>query len=1151
MSDDPVSSDEQSSPSGDITIQGSVSGTGIAIGHGASVTIVAGPPPLPPEESARLLAKYRARVLDETRYVNLRGIPLPRGRDGRPMPLQVPLDKVYIRVQATTEKQRRAQEEAEERSLSDRLRGGGKSESSPKDVLSTLHALGEYFYRRGEVYETAQRPEPVDPQEALKKHKRMVVLGAPGSGKSTLLRYLARRAAEDSGAFVPIQVSLRDYATALAGDNTLALSEFALRMASAGNSTLRQALDDESKNGRVLWLVDALDEARGWAANAARHAGQLSGQLILTSRPVGYVSTGLESLPHFEVLPLTPENVDEFLQSWFGLLATQQAADDDWTTARVTWLKKQLETRPRIRTLTRNPLLLTFLVILAGKDPVQELPGQRAELYRRYIEELLDSWEVERRPKSGAEGKPVFTLGPLQGEQARQAALLGFHYLGWSLHLAYYGGKQKKPPTHTALKNTLTEYLKSDWGNDSSAIAEAVLEFWREAGLLEMWHLDLEEYFSFCHLTFQEYAVAWGISESWKRDAARTWRFLCPYLHHYAWREPILLLVGLMDQQQLNDLASRLISGTSLYEKSLHRDLRLAGELLAEGAILDKKHLLIRKLEWLSEQHSSKRIFPLLMICLMISMLVLHFFLGSISSSSDWVFGFTAITISLSIIFMLCDALTWFPPVPRILTLPARIWSPILDYRLAYDLLARIGVLVIPFLIRELDISWCTKSFIRIVRFMPGIPASSATKHSDVSELAYGAFEQIGIEAVPDLIQVLQDRRYDADIRAKIARTLGNIGASSSIPDLRQTLQDGNPVVRYAVANALVRLGDAPSISFLFEALHDNRVDVRFYAARALGGLEDPQVVSHLCEALQDNDDSVRWAVTTALGETKNSMAISHLGQVLKDEDSAVRQAAAEALGNIGDSTAIPELSEALRDDDSAVCQAAAQALTWIGDPQAIPHLSKILQELSSDEDGYMYALLALGDIGGSQVIPHIIPSLKNSDTMIRMVAAIALGLCGDSQAIPYLNEALRDNDADVRWAAAAALNDLDRQSRSLVDELLNNRNIKSPWSAITVPRASSDSQAISHLIHALKYSGWNVCHNAIGILSDNAHKISDIRIAKHAAQALWWLLTDVDLAEEAFRALDQIANRLSVLEVEAMPLVDPLLPDPKRTKKR
>ena len=30
----------------------------------------------------------------------------------------------------------------------------------------------------------------------------------------------------------------------------------------------------------------------------------------------------------------------------------------------------------------------------------------------------------------------------------------------------------------------------------------------------------------------------------------------------------------------------------------------------------------------------------------------------------------------------------------------------------------------------------------------------------------------------------------------------------------------------------------------------------------------------------------------------------------------------------------------------------------------------------------------------------------------------------------------------------------------------------------------------------------------------------------------------------------EQIANRLSVLEVEAMPLVDPLLPDPKRAKK-
>src|SRR5437016_5680253 len=73
-----------------------------------------GPAPLAPEEAARLLANYRARLLEQTAFVNLRGIPLPRGRDGRPAPLDVRLDKVYIRLQAVEEKQRRERDEAEE-----------------------------------------------------------------------------------------------------------------------------------------------------------------------------------------------------------------------------------------------------------------------------------------------------------------------------------------------------------------------------------------------------------------------------------------------------------------------------------------------------------------------------------------------------------------------------------------------------------------------------------------------------------------------------------------------------------------------------------------------------------------------------------------------------------------------------------------------------------------------------------------------------------------------------------------------------------------------------------------------------------------------------------------------------------------------------
>jgi HEAT repeat protein len=950
MSDDPVSTAKQTEPGSPITVGDIVNSVGVAIGPNASVTIVAGPPPLSPEESVRLLTEYRARVLEETRYVNLRGIPLPRGRDGRPMPLQVPLDKVYIRIQATTEKQHRAQEEAEQRSLSDRSRGGS---STSRDVLSTLHTLGEYFYRRGEVYEAEQRPEPVDPQEALKNHKRLVVLGAPGAGKSTLLRYLARRAAEDTSGFVPIQVSLRDYATAMAGDNTLALSEFALRMASAGNSELRQALENEIKSEHILWLVDALDEARGWATEAARQAGKLLGQLILTSRPVGYVSTGSESLPHFEVLPLTPKNVDEFLQNWFDLLATQRAASDEWTAARVTWLKRQLETRPHIRTLTRNPLLLTFLVILAGEDPLHDLPDQRAEIYRRYIEELLDSWETERRPKSGAEGKSVFTLGSLQGDQARQMALQGFYYLGWALHLAYYGGKPQEPPTRDTLIKTLAEYLQVDGKKDAKFLAPAILEFWQEAGLLETWRLDGDEYLSFRHLTFQEYAASWGIAGAWKRNSKHAWKFLRPRLHHYAWHEPLLLLVGLMEPTHLNDLANRLLRGPSAYEASLHRDLRLVGEILAEGASLAYEKSILDSLgQFRNHVWMSTIVFDLY------ERIGLHSIphLGLVSTDAG-VRASAARSLG-----KIGDA----EAIPYLLQ---ALQDSDYGVRLnAAEALGQIGdAQAVTDLLRALQDS-----------------------DNNMRRAAATALGRIGdAQAVPGLLQALQD--WDNDMHSIAAEALGQIGPPA-IPGLILALQDKYSFMRFNAALAHSSGNDyysQESRIILWHSREFRRMSEIMDIAKAFGQI-GPRAISVLTQALHDSDSGVRCGAAAALGQIGDTQTVSGLLRALLDKDSDVCGNAASALGQIGDARAVPSLLQAMRHRDSGVRCDAASALGQIGDAQAMPILLQTLQD--SDNNVRWSAARALEQIGDAQAVPGLLQALlQDSDNNVRCTAAEAL----------------------------------------------------------------------------------------------------------------------------------------------------------------
>lgn len=97
-------------------------------------------------------------------------------------------------------------------------------------------------------------------------------------------------------------------------------------------------------------------------------------------------------MPHFDLLPLKSGDADVFLTKWFGALAETQGYDEAWVVSRVKATRTRLDDRPGLRALLSNPLLLTFVAVLADRDPAEALPEHRAGLYRRYLEELLDSW---------------------------------------------------------------------------------------------------------------------------------------------------------------------------------------------------------------------------------------------------------------------------------------------------------------------------------------------------------------------------------------------------------------------------------------------------------------------------------------------------------------------------------------------------------------------------------------------------------------------------------------------------------------------------------------------------------------------------------------------------------------------------------------
>ena len=252
-----------------------------------------------------------------------------------------------------------------------------------------------------------------------------------------------------------------------------------------------------------------------------------------------------------------------------------------------------------------------------------------------------------------------------------------------------------------------------------------------------------------------------------------------------------------------------------------------------------------------------------------------------------------------------------------------------------------------------------------------------------------GYAEETQEQQVERLIRELQDS--DSDIRSIAAVTLGEIGpeAKDAIPALIQLLQDQD-AEGFARANAALALGQIgegakDAMSVLIQALRDQDKYVRRDAAGALEEIGTPR-------AIKAAKDRHRMVVT--LGWIGSEDEIPALIQALQNEDKDVRVNAAWTLGQRVESAvdAVPILIRALRDQDEWVRYHAALALGEIGEgaSNAVPALMHALR----DQDKYVrrYAVGALGKIGKGAV-PALIRTLKNGNVNVPFFATWTLGI--------------------------------------------------------------------------------------------------------------------------------------------------------------
>jgi len=220
-------------------------------------------------------------------------------------------------------------------------------------------------------------------------------------------------------------------------------------------------------------------------------------------------------------------------------------------------------------------------------------------------------------------------------------------------------------------------------------------------------------------------------------------------------------------------------------------------------------------------------------------------------------------------------------------------------------------------------------------------------------------------------------RSSKTDERATAVRVLSLLrGQPEAVTMARKALTDSKPKVRTAAAMALGQMHATSSIPQLKEALADPEVSVVLAAAHSLLLLKDPAAYQVYYAILTGQRKSSQGLVAGQLDTLKDPKKMAMLGfeegigfipfasvgytavrTITKDDSSPVRAAAARELATDPDpETAEGLADEAVDDKNELVRTAALEALARRQDPA---YVDKIVPAMSDEKDSVKYTAAA------------------------------------------------------------------------------------------------------------------------------------------------------------------------------------------------
>jgi formylglycine-generating enzyme required for sulfatase activity/energy-coupling factor transporter ATP-binding protein EcfA2 len=240
-----------------------------------------------------------------------------------------------------------------------------------------------------------------DVENIIAENQDLVIKGEAGSGKTTLLKHFVYMCFKQPGwkgmnEVLPVLVFLKDlkefpWKNRPQNEETAeALLRHSFRETGCGldMETVRQYCSA----GKALFLLDGLDEIeielRNLVVNSLTCYRRVckGGRFVFSGRPHGVDGDVVNRFSNqtITILPFTMDQVNTFIDKWFRGMK-QSSANQVTKTAEE--MISEVQDNPGIEKLIYNPLMLTAVCILYFDQ--KELPGQRAELYKKFVENML------------------------------------------------------------------------------------------------------------------------------------------------------------------------------------------------------------------------------------------------------------------------------------------------------------------------------------------------------------------------------------------------------------------------------------------------------------------------------------------------------------------------------------------------------------------------------------------------------------------------------------------------------------------------------------------------------------------------------------------------------------------------------------------